>query len=861
MDAWTPARKGVLVTRLARRSESMNAPAPQGMAEQDYQDWFVEFSDGLKRSIPPLMVQLKDLERTADEAKNRGDEGDVDLFSSIYRYQSEDPNVGPVIGGFVFDLDDAKNPERARKEAIELVRYLKNELGVKEESIDICFSGSKGFSLAINRRVFEFEPSELLPLVHKSMAKEIVEKLDLGTADLVIYERRRLWRLPNTRNSKSMLYKIRITSRDLENLSIDEIRRLASSPSAIIQKGDHRLSEQANAFYIRHRTDVEEELSKKLQAFSIVEFKGSAPQCIRTALEKGVDEGRRNSATFELAVFLARSGKSEDEIKASLLSWNKLNRPPMDEKEIERTIESAYQGVREDRYGVGCGNVTLAEHCDAARCQYRKGEEEMPADIREEAEALLRDPKILERILKISEKRLVGDESIRKLEILVMASCYGVPLNLNLSQVWSSGRSTITSEMVELMPEGSAWFLAGLSPTGLVHERGEWDEAKKAFIVDLDKKLLAFLENPDQKTVEKLRPLLSHDRYEIMYRFTDRTSKGKLKTLVSILRGWPAVIFCGRGMPATEEYSSRWITASPSVSVTKIGSVIDRKGLGYKTPKIYEKGRDYEVVRAAFRILGEGERRKVVVKFADTLAKHFRRKSPTDMRRFDHFMQLVLASATLHALQRERNEEGEIKAQIEDARIAYDLFHRVEATSIYGVGEHLLDFWEVLKELSVQTPSIDVDEARAAFAKNFGKPITRRWLRDQYLDPLEGAGMIDLVEDTEDKRRKKVVVLRPVVEPLLDFQAFERELKETSPMPLTEVELKAEKGEEPEEESATKEVGEQKTSPTEGRTCGECVHHSHLACSKHPDWVVVTMSATFATSCEFYERGRPRNEM
>jgi hypothetical protein len=742
-------------------------------SSEEYQDWFVEFSRGLKRDIPPRMVRLRELDELFEQTRQSDD---IDLFSSIYRYQTEDPYVGPVIGGLVFDLDDAE-PENPRRELLKLVSYLKNELGITEESIDICFSGAKGFSVVVNRRVFGFEPSDNLPLIHKSMVREIKEELGLDTVDLVIYERRRLWRLPNSRNSKSNRYKIRLTYIEAQGMTVDEIRELASNPRPWIVETDHKTSEQARAFYIRHRTDVEEGLSKKRQTFATVEFKGPTPPCVRTVLEKGVGEGRRNSATFCLAVFLARSGKSEGEVKANLLSWNKLNRPPMDEMEVERTTESAYKGVREDRYGVGCGNVILAEHCDAARCQYSKGGEEMSADMRAEAEEVLRDPKILERVLKISEKRLVGDESIRKLEILVMASCYGVPLNLNLSQVWSSGRSTITSEMAELMPDGDVWFLGGLSPTGLVHERGEWDDDRKAFIVDLDKRLLVFLENPDQKTVEKLRPLLSHDRFEIMYRFTDRTSKGKLKTLVSILRGWPAVIFCGRGMPATEEYSSRWITASPDVSTDKIGSVIDRKGLGYKTPKIYEKGRDYEVVRAAFQILGEGERRKVVVPFADALAKHFRRRNPTDMRRFDHFMQLVLASATLHAFKRERNEEGYIEAQFEDARIAYDLFHKIEATSIYGVGEHLLSFWEVLKELSIKTTSIDVDDARAAYAEAFGKPITRRWLRDQYLDPLEGAGMIDLVEDTEDKRRKKIVVLQPAVEPLLDFQAFEADLK------------------------------------------------------------------------------------
>jgi len=142
------------------------------MSEEDFSGWFVEFAEGLRRSIPPRMVPLRDLEKAMEEAKTRGAGGDVDLFSSLYRYETEDPNVGPVIGGLAFDLDDSKDPERARKEAIELVKFLRNELGVREDSIDVCFSGSKGFSLVVNRHVFGFEPSEILPLVHRSMARE-----------------------------------------------------------------------------------------------------------------------------------------------------------------------------------------------------------------------------------------------------------------------------------------------------------------------------------------------------------------------------------------------------------------------------------------------------------------------------------------------------------------------------------------------------------------------------------------------------------------------------------------------------------------------------------------------------------------
>ena len=55
--------------------------------------------------------------------------------------------------------------------------------------------------------------------------------------------------------------------------------------------------------------------------------------------------------------------------------------------------------------------------------------------------------------------------------------------------------------------------------------------AKK--LIDLSHKTLIFLDT--------LMPLLSHDKYEVEYEYTD-THNG-IKTKANILRGWPAVIF------------------------------------------------------------------------------------------------------------------------------------------------------------------------------------------------------------------------------------------------------------------------------------------------------------------------------
>jgi hypothetical protein len=59
-------------------------------------------------------------------------------------------------------------------------------------------------------------------------------------------------------------------------------------------------------------------------------------------------------------------------------------------------------------------------------------------------------------------------------------------------------------------------------------------------LIDLSNKIIIFLDTPSQQLLSGLLPLLSHDKYEIEYEFTD-THNG-IKTKNNILRGWPAVI-------------------------------------------------------------------------------------------------------------------------------------------------------------------------------------------------------------------------------------------------------------------------------------------------------------------------------
>jgi hypothetical protein len=740
------------------------------LSSENYSDWWIEFNHGLKRSIPPRLIRLRDLNEVLEQEIEEN--GDVDVFTSVYRYPVEDPNVGPVIGGLVFDLDDPSDLENARKEAVKLVNFLRTELEINEKSIDICFSGYKGFSIIINRHVFDFEPDEKLPLIHKSMAREIVEKLGLERVDLVIYERRRLWRLPNTRNSKSGLYKIRLTKQELESLSLDDIKRLAMQPRQWRVEADHQVSSRARAFYLKHSNLVEKQLVEKARSITPPgEYRGEDPPCIQRLLQ-GVEEGFRNNSAFALSVYFARRGLNMDQLLSRLFGWNERNAPPLEASELEATVRSAFQGVAEDRYSVGCSTEILEMFCDVSRCALvKKGY--IPASLREKAEEFLRDPLLLERVLRNQEEvyGAVGNKPLRIACFLACVSTYSAqPLNLNLSHIHGTGGTYNALLASRYFPKEDVWKLGKLSRTALIHEWGDYDEQRRAMLVNMERKILIFVENPELEVLQMLRPLLSHDEHEIMYRTTEKTKSGRLRTFVAFLKGWPAFIFAGARMPVTAEYRTRYLTASPEVSQDRTRLVIQRHAEAFMFPERFQENEETETIRAAMQILRENAPVRVRVPFADRLAKHFDTSISEAMRWFDLFSWLIQASAVLHMFQRAKDPDGYVIADVKDVETAYEAFKAMQQTTIFGLGQHLIGFWEALKNQG--SDEYTFDEARIIYSRTFQRGISKRNLKEYWLDPLEAAGLVDIDEDPRDRRRKIIRVLQPSVRALFDYEAF-----------------------------------------------------------------------------------------
>ncbi len=119
--------------------------------------------------------------------------------------------------------------------------------------------------------------------------------------------------------------------------------------------------------------------------------------------------------------------------------------------------------------------------------------------------------------------------------------------NISFNAPSSTGKSYIPTEIARIFPEEDVIEIGYCSTTAFFHDVGEYDEVRKGYLVDLSRKILIFLDQPHTQLLERLRPLLSHDKKEMLLKITDKSQKFGLRTKTVLLRGFPSVIFCSAG--------------------------------------------------------------------------------------------------------------------------------------------------------------------------------------------------------------------------------------------------------------------------------------------------------------------------
>jgi len=227
---------------------------------------------------------------------------------------------------------------------------------VPVEYIRVFFSGRKGFHIMIPNGMIGSEPSEN---ISSYMRKFYELLLGLELVDTSIYNHVRLFRYPNTIHSETGLYKYELTIQQLQTLSFEQIKSLATKPSdykAPLYQGS------PIPFLHNYWNEAVSRSTSIIKQFTISDDTPEEAKyyCYKAIFRRGADEGERNETALRAAWILKKTGLPMEIAMDTMKKWNLLNKPPLSEREIETVTKHAF----EHSYKFGCTDKILSKYCN-----------------------------------------------------------------------------------------------------------------------------------------------------------------------------------------------------------------------------------------------------------------------------------------------------------------------------------------------------------------------------------------------------------------------------------------------------------------------------------------------------------------
>ena len=322
-----------------------------------------------RRSLCDERDQWEILQRIKTKCNN------TDIYRSIFTF--EDETLERISGPIFFDFDthniegDFENIRRATKHAVMILSEL-----FKTEEVQIFFSGSKGFHVLLDLGL-DFTEANGLVKQYKTLAQLIDAHRTSAPNffDIAIYDKRRIFRVNGTMNSKSGLYKIPITRKELDSLDYESLVRLATQPREMFISPFCVAGYQSKKIWEHlqeEKSDIEiqYEMAKSRQK-QMYEYRPRDKflPCVNHMLETSFPEGSRNNIAIVLASSFLQNGYTVEYTRAELEDWNSRNTPPLPEEEILRTVISANQMIINGK-GFGCTRIRelgLCVNCNLGR--------------------------------------------------------------------------------------------------------------------------------------------------------------------------------------------------------------------------------------------------------------------------------------------------------------------------------------------------------------------------------------------------------------------------------------------------------------------------------------------------------------
>jgi len=371
------------------------------------------------------------------------------------------------------------------------------------------------------------------------------------------------------------------------------------------------------------------------------------------------------------------------------------------------------------------------------------------------------------------------DRDNKLITFLCMLSAYtdDSQLNVSFNAPSSSGKTYMTTEIAKLFPEEDKIERSGASPTSFFYSEGKVDKKLGVKVVSLERKILIFYEQPNPELQKRLRPVLSHDQRDLKFSNTNKDKKGANRAEQTIIRGFPATVFCSAGLQLDEQEATRAILLSPEITEAKLREGVHLQFMRGANGVQFES--DIEALPDRIALMNRivairdqkvddiiiAEPDKIEKRFYETFAK----LKPRHMRDSGHLMKLIKAVALLNVWHR-RQADGTIVANEADIDHAFQLWSTVIESQDLNVPPAVMNFYKnfILPAYLEKQDDLDEgDDVRHGFvglsSQELSKYYMRRerttlndeHLRKQIIPQLVNSGMIAFEQPRYGDRRSR----------------------------------------------------------------------------------------------------------
>lgn len=348
--------------------------------------------------------------------------------------------------------------------------------------------------------------------------------------------------------------------------------------------------------------------------------------------------------------------------------------------------------------------------------------------------------------------------------------------NISFNAPSSTGKSYIPLEVSTLFPADDLMKLGSASPTAFFHERGEYDKEKNTITVDLSRKIIIFLDMPNNALLERLRALLSHDEKTIESKITDKNQKGGNRTKTVIIKGFPAVVFCSAGLKIDEQEGTRFILLSPEVSQDKLREGINQRLRKEADEQAYREWLESDPARQLLKLRIQAIKQEKIAEIIvpedekETIKQYFldgkKILKPRHQRDIGRLIGLTKTFALLNCWFRERKGRT-IYATMDDVVEATRLWDKIAESQEHNLPpyifnlykEVILPAWEEKNDDKVfqdEWVGVSQQEIMRKHYATYGTHLAEWQLRQHILTMLETAGLI--IREKDDKDRRHILI-------------------------------------------------------------------------------------------------------